>query len=179
MYGSLYLCPLLTEELIHSGRFWICTFDRAILRISTQIRRVCACVFTMKFRGVCKRFTKDRGVLKGSVLMSDLCRYALTHSWMLVGCVLLWTVRITTSTPGGAGQSSGRGAGSSSVSDTRRIWKLEQYPDPRTNPIGCGRRSNSPFLCDPDHLLTEGEGLCQLYLQNGCVNVLGKNMLLR
>ncbi|KAK2143078.1 hypothetical protein LSH36_880g01000 [Paralvinella palmiformis] len=39
-----------------------------------------------------------------------------------------------------------------------RIWTLDTYPNPQTEPTLCGRHGYRSFLCDPDGVLTRNEG---------------------
>ena len=36
-------------------------------------------------------------------------------------------------------------------------WQMQYYPDPQSDPAGCGRPRPS-HVCDPNHMLTEREG---------------------
>ncbi len=39
-------------------------------------------------------------------------------------------------------------------------WRKEKFPNPQIDVTLCGRSDNPSWVCDPDHLLTQQEGIC-------------------
>ncbi len=45
------------------------------------------------------------------------------------------------------------------------VWGMDEYPDPQSQPEHCNRDGPSN-ICDPNHLMTQDEGLCNQYVAN-------------
>jgi hypothetical protein len=39
-----------------------------------------------------------------------------------------------------------------------KMWTIDKYPNPQTQPRKCGRSRQSSFLCDPERILSPAEG---------------------